>query len=165
MNMVPKPLSTPHVYDIKGAKEISENLNTLLADTFSLHMKTKNCHWHVFGPHFRDLHIMFDEQAEQIFDMIDVLAERVRKLGHLTLLSTSQISKMQRLKNKEVPFNSSKEMLEELYQDHLEFIKYLYEAHEIADRFNDKATCSLLEVFIDEAERRLWFLYESCQNG
>ena len=140
-------------------------LNALLADTFALYLKTKNFHWHMSGPHFRDYHLMLDEQADQIFAMTDVLAERVRKIGGTTLRSIGDISRQQRIADNDAAYVDPLDMLAELRDDNQRLIAAMREAHDICDEHNDVATTSLLEVYIDEAERRAWFLYEASRHG
>jgi len=156
-----KELLTPTDLDRKGTVQIAEELRHLLADTFALYIKTKNFHWHMSGPHFRDYHLLLDEQADQIFEITDDIAERARKIGETTLHSISEISKFQRLKDNSEPFVTPKLMLAELHQDNLQLVEYMRETHEITSRHNDVATTSLLENWIDQAERRGWFLFET----
>ncbi len=136
-------------------------MNGLLADVFALYLKTKNFHWHMSGPHFRDYHLMLDEQADQIFAMTDVLAERVRKVGHLTLHSVGEISRQQRIADNDAAYVTPQDMLAELRDDNGLLAKRMREAHEMTEEQKDIATASLLEVFTDETERRAWFLYET----
>jgi len=156
-----KDLLTPTDLDRKGTAQIGEELRKLLADTFALYLKTKNFHWHMSGPHFRDYHLLLDEHADQIFAITDDIAERARKIGETTLHSISEISKYQRLKDNDAPFVAPKLMLAELHHDNLELIEYMRDTHEITSEHNDVATTSLLENWIDEAERRGWFLFET----
>jgi starvation-inducible DNA-binding protein len=156
-----KELLTPTDLDRKGTVQIAEELRHLLADTFALYIKTKNFHWHMSGPHFRDYHLLLDEQSEQIFEITDDIAERARKIGETTLHSISEISKFQRLKDNSEPFVAPKLMLAELHQDNLQLVEYMRATHEITSRHNDVATTSLLENWIDQAERRGWFLFET----
>jgi starvation-inducible DNA-binding protein len=135
----------------------------VLADVFALYLKTKNFHWHVSGPHFRDYHLLLDEQSEQIFAATDDLAERVRKIGGVTLRSIGQISRLQTIKDNEEDFVPARDMLRELMKDNKSLVALMREAHEVADKYEDVATTSLLENFIDEAERRTWFLFEASQ--
>ena len=140
--------------------EISVALRKLLADVFALYVKTKNFHWHMSGPHFRDYHLLLDEQATQIFAMIDEIAERARKLGGTTIRSISDISRHQRLTDNNAEFVAPRDMLVELRGDNQELTRSLRAAHELCDRHNDVATASLIENWIDETERRTWFLSE-----
>jgi starvation-inducible DNA-binding protein len=145
--------------------EIAEALNGLVADSYALYTKTKNFHWHVSGPHFRDYHLLFDEQAAEIFASIDDLAERVRKLGAKTVHSIGEIAKLQTIKDNNRDFVSPAEMLNELMADNKHVIKRMRAAHEVADKHDDVATASILENFIDQAEKRNWFLYEASRTG
>jgi starvation-inducible DNA-binding protein len=157
-------LVTPTDLPRKGAMQIAEELRHLLADTFVLYVKTKNFHWHMSGPHFRDYHLLLDEQADQIFAMSDDIAERARKIGETTLHSISEIAKYQRLKDNSEPFVAPKLMLAELHQDNLQLVEYMRNTHELTSEVNDVATTSLLENWIDETERRVWFLFESIRG-
>ncbi len=138
--------------------EISDVLRQLLADVFALYLKTKNFHWHMSGPHFRDYHLLLDEQADQIFAMTDAIAERARKIGGTTLRSIRDISRHQRLQDSHAEVLSPKDMLLELTEDNQHLTRYLRAAHEVCEKHNDVATASLIEVWIDETERRTWFL-------
>jgi starvation-inducible DNA-binding protein len=158
---VPPALATPSDLGANATRDIAGALNGLLADVFALYLKTKNFHWHMSGPHFRDYHLMLDEQSDQIFAMTDVLAERVRKLGQLTLHSVGEISRNQRISDNDAPYVTPQDMLAELREDNATLAKRMREAHDMVDEHKDVATASLLEVFIDETERRAWFLYES----
>jgi starvation-inducible DNA-binding protein len=145
--------------------EIAEALNGLVADSYALYTKTKNFHWHVSGPHFRDYHLLFDEQATEIFATVDDLAERVRKLGARTVHSIGEIAKLQTIKDNNKDFVAPADMLTELMDDNKHVIGRMREAHEIADKHNDVATASILENFIDQAEKRNWFLFEASRTG
>jgi len=145
----------------KAAAEISAELRPLLADVFALYLKTKNFHWHMRGSHFRDYHLLLDEQADQIFAITDAIAERARKIGGATLHSISDVSKYQRLTDNNQEDVSPSAMLEELCRDNQQLTEFLRSAHEICAGHNDFATTSLIEVWIDEAERRTWFLSET----
>ena len=158
---VPPPLATPSDLGAVATRDIAAALNGVLADVFALYLKSKNFHWHMSGPHFRDYHLLLDEQSEQIFAMTDVLAERVRKLGHLTLHSIGEIARNQRITDNDAPYVTPQDMLAELREDNGVLAQRLREAHVMIDDLNDVATASLLEVFIDETERRAWFLYEA----
>src|SRR5277367_5711212 len=140
--------------------EISRALREMLADVFALYLKTKNFHWHMSGRHFRDYHLLLDEQAEQIFEMTDDIAERARKIGGTTLRSISDVSQHQRLKDNNAEFVPPNEMLAELLGDNQQLTRFLRSTHEVCDKHNDVATASLIEVWIDETERRTWFLSE-----
>jgi starvation-inducible DNA-binding protein len=148
--------------DLSGdaVEEISSNLRRLLADVFALYVKTKNFHWHISGRHFRDYHLLLDEQATQIFAMADPIAERARKIGGTTIRSISDIARNQRLKDNNKEGVSPQEMIGELCEDNQQLTKTLRTTHEICDRHNDVATASLIEVWIDESEKRTWFLAE-----
>lgn len=158
-------LETPTDIGVNAQKDIAGALNALLADSFALYLKTRNFHWHVSGPHFRDYHLLFDEQAEQIFASTDILAERVRKLGASTLRSISDITRHQRLADNDEVYVDPQDMLAELRDDNQRVVAAMREAHDLCDEHNDVATASFLETFIDEAERRVWFLYEASRKG
>jgi len=142
---------------------VSIALNALLADVFALYIKTKSFHWHMSGPHFRDYHLLLDEQADQIFKISDDIAERVRKIGGETIRSIGQIARMQRIADNDYEFVPAHGMLEELQADNRALAQYLREAHQVASDANDYATTSLIEIWIDEAERRAWFLFEAAR--
>ena len=148
-----------------ASQDISAALNVLLADVFALYLKTKNFHWHVSGPHFRDYHLLLDEQADQIFAITDTVAERVRKLGGTTLHSIGHIARLQRIPDNDADFVSPQDMLAELRDDNLQLTAHMRATHELCDQNGDVATASLLENWIDEAERRVWFLFESTRHG
>jgi len=152
--------------DLSGVavEEICDALRPLLADVFALYVKTKNFHWHMHGRHFRDYHLLLDEQAEQIFEMTDDIAERARKLGGRTLHSISEIAKYQRLKDNNREMVGPDEMLSELCSDNQQLVRSLRSVHEICGEHNDVATTSLIENWIDETERRAWFLYETMRK-
>jgi starvation-inducible DNA-binding protein len=153
--------------DLSGdaVEEISSNLRRLLADVFALYVKTKNFHWHISGRHFRDYHLLLDEQATQIFAITDTIAERARKIGGTTIRSISDIAKSQRLKDNNKENVSAQEMIRELCDDNQQLTRSLRATHEVCDRHNDVATASLIEVWIDESERRTWFLAEIMQDA
>lgn len=155
------PLDTPTDLGSNAIKDISGALNVLLTDVFTLYMKTKNFHWHMSGPHFRDYHLLLDEQSAQIFAMTDPMAERVRKIGGMTLHSIGEISRMQRLKDNNADYVKPLDMLAELREDNKQLAAAMRETHRRCDGHNDVATASLLEVWIDETERRTWFLFET----
>jgi len=159
------PLETPTDLGANARRDISGALNALLADMFALYLKTKNFHWHVSGPHFRGLHLMFDEQAEQIFATTDEIAERVRKVGGLTLHSIGEISRLQRIPDNDADYVDPLDMVAELRSDNQTLIASLRETHDLCDEQNDVATASLIENWIDQAERRVWFLYETGRRG
>ena len=144
-----------------ATRDISPALNGLLADVFALYLKTKNFHWHMSGPHFRDYHLLLDEQSEQIFAMTDPIAERVRKIGGTTIRSIGQIAKLQRVLDNDADYVEPADMLAELCEDNKSLTARLREAHNVCDEHRDIATASLIEVWIDETERRSWFLYEA----
>lgn len=157
---VPTQLAPPSDLSEQGRQEIAAAINPLVADAFALYVKSKNFHWHVFGSHFRDYHLLLDEQADQIFAMIDVLAERVRKLGQPTIRSIGSISRLQNVKDDDEVLVEPQEMMKRLMNDNKDFAKRMREAHEVCEKHNDIATTSILEIFIDETERRTWFLFE-----
>jgi starvation-inducible DNA-binding protein len=153
--------NVPDGFPAEEIKNLSSVLNALLADAFALYIKTKNFHWHMSGPHFRDYHLLLDQQGEQIFAITDDIAERVRKVGGTTIRSIGQISKLQRIADNDQEFVPARDMLLELHGDNRAFVESLRSAHEVAAKANDYATTSLIEVWIDEAERRAWFLFEA----
>jgi starvation-inducible DNA-binding protein len=155
------PLETPNGLGGKATRDISGALNALLADTFALYLKTKNFHWHVSGPHFREYHLLLDDQGDQIFATTDAIAERVRKLGGTTLRSIGHIARLQRIPDNDADFVSPQGMLSELREDNTALLVSLRAAHVLCDDHDDVATASLLENWIDEAEQRVWFLFES----
>ncbi len=159
------PTATPTDLGEKATRDIAAAVNALLADTFALYMKTKNFHWHMSGPHFRDFHLLLDEQAAEIFAMTDVLAERVRKIGGTTLKSVGQISAQQRIPDNDANFVTPEDMLAELRDDTKRFIGYLRQVHELCNEYRDSATTSIIENYIDESERRHWFLFEATRTG
>jgi starvation-inducible DNA-binding protein len=154
-------LQTPTDLGAQATKDISAALNLLLADYFALYVKTKNFHWHVSGPHFRDYHLLLDEHADQIYATTDPIAERVRKLGGATLRSIGQIGRLQRVLDNDADYVTPRDMLAELRDDNQQLATRLREAHAVCEEHGDVATTSLIEVWIDEAERRVWFLYEA----
>ena len=159
------PLETPTDLKSNAVRDISAALTTLLADTFALYLKTKNFHWHMSGPHFRDYHLLLDEQSDQIFAMTDPLAERVRKIGGTTIRSIGHIARLQRVLDNDADYVSPNDMLAELRDENLQLAARMRETHELCDEHGDVATASLLEVWIDEAERRHWFLFEATRKG
>src|SRR6266478_8441176 len=158
------PLQTPTDLGAQATKDISAALNLLLADLFALYLKTKNFHWHVSGPHFRDYHLLLDEQADQIFATTDAIAERVRKIGGVTLRSIGHVGRLQRVLDNEAEYVTPLDMLAELRDDNKQLTAHMRETHGICDEWVDVATASLLEVWIDEAERRTWFLFETARR-
>ncbi len=159
------PLKTPSDLPTNAITDISAALTALLADVFALYVKTKNFHWHMSGPHFRDYHLLLDEQAEQIFDMTDEVAERARKIGGTTLRSIGQIARQQRIPDNDADYVTPEDMLSELREDNLHLISILREVHEVCDEHNDVATASLIENWIDQSERRTWFLFETTRQA
>ena len=159
------PLVTPTDLESPATKEISAAMNAILADVFALYLKTKNFHWHMSGPHFRDYHLLLDEQADQLHAMTDPIAERVRKLGGTTLRSIGHISRTQRILDNDAAYVQPLDMLAELRDDNRGLASSLREVHNICDEHRDIATASLIEVWIDETERRTWFLFEASRSG
>jgi starvation-inducible DNA-binding protein len=159
------PLATPTDLKPNAVRDLAGALNILLADMFGLYMKTKNFHWHVSGPHFRDYHLLLDEQGEQIFATTDAIAERVRKIGGTTLRSIGHIGRLQRVEDNDADFVTPRDMLAELRDDNKELAARMRETHDLCDEHGDVATASLLEVWIDEAERRTWFLFEATRTA
>ena len=158
------PLRTPTNLGSNATRDISAALTTLLADMFALYIKTKNFHWHMSGPHFRDYHLMLDEQSEQIYATTDDIAERARKVGGTTIRSIGHIARLQRVQDNDADFVTPKDMLAELRSDNEDLAQRLREVHDTCDEHNDVATASLIETWIDEAERRTWFLFEAGRN-
>jgi starvation-inducible DNA-binding protein len=158
-------LHTPSGLPAEAVTDISAALTTLLADMFALYVKTKNFHWHMSGPHFRDYHLLLDEQADQIFATTDVIAERVRKLGGITLHSIGQIARLQRVLDNDAEYVTSRDMLAELEGDNKDLAAHLRETHTLCEEHGDVASTSLIEIWIDEAERRAWFLFESTRHS
>jgi starvation-inducible DNA-binding protein len=159
------PLATPSALSAAATRDISGGLNVLLADIFALYLKTKNFHWHMSGPYFRDYHLLLDDQADQIIAITDPVAERVRKIGGTTLRSTGQICALQRLADNESDYVTPSDMLAELHQDNMRLVAFMRATHELCDEHGDVATASLLENWIDEAEQRAWFLFESGRHS
>jgi starvation-inducible DNA-binding protein len=159
------PLDTPTDLTSNATRDISGALTILLADMFALYVKTKNFHWHMSGPHFRDYHLLLDEQGEQIFATTDAIAERVRKIGGRTLRSIGQIARLQRVLNNDADFVAPMDMIAELRDDNKQLAAHLRETHTVCDEHGDVATASLLETWVDEAERRIWFLFESTRRS
>ena len=158
------PLETRTDLTASATKDISGAMNAILADVFALYVKTKNFHWHMSGPHFRDYHLLLDEHADQLFAMTDPIAERVRKIGGLTLRSIGQISRTQRILDNDADYVEPLDMLAELADDNRTLVVRLREAHNVCDDHRDVATASLIEVWIDETERRAWFLFEATRR-
>jgi starvation-inducible DNA-binding protein len=159
------PLVTPTDLTAAATKNIAGAMNAILADVFALYLKTKNFHWHLSGPHFRDYHLLLDEQADQIYAMADPIAERVRKLGGTTLRSIGHIARLQRVLDNDAEYVEPSDMLAELREDNKTLAARLREAHNVCDDHHDIATASLIEVWIDETERRTWFLFEASRRG
>ena len=158
-------LHTPSDLGADATRDISAALNVLLADVFALYFKTKNFHWHMSGPSFRDYHLLLDEQADQIFATVDPIAERVRKVGGTTLRSTGHAARLQRLSDNDADFVTPIGMLAELREDNQRLAGFMRATHTVCDEYGDVATASVLENWIDEAERRTWFLFESVRQG
>ena len=158
------PLETRTDLEPSATRDISAAMNAILADVFALYLKTKNFHWHMSGPHFRDYHLLLDEHADQLFAMTDPIAERVRKIGGLTLRSTGQISRTQSVLDNDAEYVEPLDMLAELADDNKTMTARLREAHNVCDEHRDVATASLIEVWIDETERRTWFLFEATRR-
>jgi starvation-inducible DNA-binding protein len=156
-------LRTPTDLTAEATRDITGALNQILADIFALYLKSKNFHWHLSGPHFRDYHLMFDQQADQLFAMTDPVAERVRKIGGLTVKSIGQIARLQRVIDNDAEYVEPEDMLAELCEDNKTLTARLREAHNICDEHRDVATASMIELWIDETERRTWFLFEASQ--
>ena len=154
-------LQTPGSLSKDASRDVAAALNLLLADFFALYFKTKNFHWHVSGPHFRDYHLLLDEQADQLFATTDPLAERVRKIGGSTLRSTGHIGRLQRILDNDAEYVTPPDMLAELRDDNKQLTAFMRETHGLCDEHGDVASASLIEVWIDEAERRTWFLFEA----
>ncbi len=161
----PAPLHTLSDLKSNAVRDISGALNILLADMFALYLKTKNFHWHMSGPHFRDYHLLLDEQGDQIFATTDAIAERVRKIGGTTLHSIGHISRLQRIADNNAEFVTPMDMLAELRDDNKQLVANLRETHGVCEEHEDVATASLLEIWIDEAERRTWFLFEATRRA
>jgi starvation-inducible DNA-binding protein len=159
------PLETPTDLKANAVRDIAGSLAILLADMFALYVKTKNFHWHMSGPHFRDYHLLLDEQADQIFATTDALAERARKIGGATIRSIGHIGRLQRVLDNDAEFVTPLDMLAELRDDNKQLAANLRETHSLCDEHGDVASASLLETWIDEAERRTWFLFESTRHG
>src|SRR5580692_1566604 len=160
-----EPLVTPTDLKPAATKDIAGAMNAIAADVFALYLKTKNFHWHMSGPHFRDYHLLLDEHADQLFAMTDPIAERVRKIGGLTLRSIGQISRTQRVLDNDAEYVEPLDMLAELADDNRALSARLREVHGVCDEGGDVATASLIEVWIDETERRTWFLFETTRRG
>jgi starvation-inducible DNA-binding protein len=158
-------LATPTDLEAAATKDISGAMNAILADVFALYIKTKNFHWHMSGPHFRDYHLLLDEQGDQLFAMTDPIAERVRKLGGITIRSIGHIARIQRVLDNDAEYVEPEDMVAELREDNKTLAARLREAHGVCEEHEDVATASLIEVWIDETERRTWFLFEASRRG
>jgi len=158
------PLVTPADFDPQAVKDISGGLNALLADVFALYLKTKNFHWHMSGPHFRDYHLLLDEHADQIYSMTDEIAERVRRIGGTTIRSIGHIARLQRVLDNDADYVDPADMLSELREDERALTKRMLAVHTLCDDAGDVATASLLENWIDQTERRIWFLFETTRG-
>src|SRR5581483_3642315 len=158
------PLVTPTDLGAKASVDISGGMNAILADVFALYLMTKNFHWHMSGPHFRDYHLLLDEQADQLYEMTDPIAERIRKVGGSTLRSIGHIAKLQRIKDNDADYVDPIDMLAELREDNQSLAARLREVHDVVDELRDIATASLIENWIDETERRVWFLFEASRR-
>jgi starvation-inducible DNA-binding protein len=156
--------NSPDGFAPDKVRDLSSVMNALLADVFALYLKTKNFHWHISGPHFRDYHLLLDEQAAQIFAMADDIAERVRKVGGTTVRSIGHVARLQRITDNDHEYVPAHEMLVELHSDNRALIESMRAAHEVASRVNDYGTTSMLDAWIDEAERRAWFLFEASRT-
>ena len=159
------PLVTPTDLSTGATKDISGGMNAILADVFALYFKTKNFHWHMSGPHFRDYHLLLDDQSDQIYAMADPIAERIRKVGGFTIRSVGHISRLQRIKDNDAEYVEPLDMLAELREDNKMLAARLREVHDVCDENRDIATASLIENWIDETERRTWFLFEASRSG
>jgi starvation-inducible DNA-binding protein len=158
------PVATPSDIKPQAVRDISAGLNALLADVFALYLKTKNFHWHMSGPHFRDYHLMLDDHGNQLFAMTDDIAERVRKIGGTTIRSIGNISRLQRLKDNDADYVTPQDMLSELRQDEQAIALSMLAVHVVCDEASDVATASLLENWIDQTQRRIWFLFETTRS-
>ena len=161
----PAALKTPSDLDTNAVTSVADALNRVLADSYALYIKTKNFHWHVSGPHFRDYHLLLDDQATQILGTTDAIAERVRKIGSTTLRSIGHIARLQRIDDNDADFVSPRDMLAELRQDNLRMVEGLREAKQAADAAGDNATSGMVDGWTDEAEERAWFLFEASREG
>ncbi len=159
------PLVTPTDLGAKASADITGGMNAILADVWALYLKTKNFHWHMSGPHFRDYHLLLDEQADQLYAMSDPIAERIRKVGGNTLRSIGHIARLQRVKDNDADYVDPQDMLAELREDNQELAARLREVHDVVDEARDIATASLIENWSDETERRTWFLFEAGRQG
>ncbi len=159
------PLGTPTDLGARASAEIAGGMNAILADVWAMYLKTKNFHWHMSGPHFRDYHLLLDEQADQLYAMSDPIAERIRKVGGVTIRSIGHIARLQRVKDNDADYVDPLDMLAELREDNQSLAARLREVHDVVDEARDIATASLIENWIDETERRTWFLFEASRRG
>jgi starvation-inducible DNA-binding protein len=159
------PLSTPTDLHSEATHDISAGMNAILADVFGLYLKTKNFHWHMSGPHFRDYHLLLDDQGDELYEMVDPIAERVRKLGGTTIRSIGHIARLQRIADNDAGYVDPLDMLAELREDNKSLVARLREIHGVCDELRDIATASLIENWIDETEQRTWFLFEASRRG
>jgi starvation-inducible DNA-binding protein len=158
-------IATPTDLGAAATQDLQGALNAILADVFAIYLKTKNFHWHMSGPHFRDYHLLLDDQGDQLYAMTDPIAERVRKVGGITLRSIGHIARLQRVKDNDADFVTPLDMIAELHQDNKELAASLRRAHDVCEEHKDIATASLIENWIDETERRSWFLFEASRNA
>jgi starvation-inducible DNA-binding protein len=164
-NLELRALATPTDLEVAATKDIAGAMNAILADVYALYQKTKNFHWHMSGPHFRDYHLLLDEQGDQLFAMTDPIAERIRKVGGATLRSIGHISRSQRIADNDADYVEPLAMLAELREDNKTLAAHLRKAHDVCEKHRDIATASLIEVWIDETEQRTWFLFEASRQG
>lgn len=163
--MIAAELKTPTDLERNSARSVAEALNAILADSYALYLKTKNFHWHVSGPHFRDYHLMLDEQAAQILANTDAIAERVRKVGGTTIRSIGHVGRLQRIRDNDAEFVSASDMLAELHHDNLQLVEHLRDAKQVVDAAGDNATAGMLDEWTDQAEERAWFLFQTTRGA
>ena len=163
--MIAAELKTPTDLERNSARSVAEALNAMLADSYALYLKTKNFHWHVSGPHFRDYHLMLDDQAAQILANTDAIAERVRKVGGTTIRSIGHIGRLQRIRDNDAEFVSAGDMLAELHRDNLQLVEHLRDAKQVVDAAGDNATAGMLDEWTDQAEERAWFLFQTTRGA
>ena len=163
--MIAAELKTPTDLERNSARSVAEALNAILADSYALYLKTKNFHWHVSGPHFRDYHLMLDEQAAKILANTDAIAERVRKVGGTTIRSIGHIGRLQRIRDNDAEFVSAEDMLAELHRDNLQLVEHLRDAKQVVDAAGDNATVGMLDEWTDQAEERAWFLFQTTRGA
>jgi starvation-inducible DNA-binding protein len=162
--MIAAELDTPTDLERNSARSVAEALNAILADSYALYLKTKNFHWHVSGPHFRDYHLMLDEQSAQILANTDAIAERVRKVGGTTIRSIGHVARLQRIKDNDAEFVGARDMLVELHGDNLQLVEHLRDAKQIVDAAGDNATAGMIDDWTDQAEQRAWFLFQTTRG-